>query len=489
MEVNDELAVLRRAIPAAIDAIAVGGRVVVESYHSLEDRAGQAGVHAGLRSTVPEDLPFVPEGSEPALRLVTRGAEKADQAEIEENPRAASVRLRAIERVSNDRGVAYMSSSRPPAAIARRSPRIAEAAVERARLTVVPRRRTRAARMPFVMLVSLVLLGGRDRAAAVQHLDAAGVVRDHRARGAGDHADRPRADAADGARRAARPPARRRAGPGDGPGAAAADPASLRLSDGKVLGEPCAAPARSTACGSQAAAARQAGRAEPAGPRSCTIAVGSADARPRLGRATAGSDGRNDAQQQPRRRALRPEIPVRPTRPLARAGRSRPRGSLRGSPLFRLRFGFLVIAMVLSVFGARLVQLQGVDPKAYAAMAAAEGMVEVELPADARRHPGPQRRAAGRLGRRDDGGRRPAHDRRPGARAREVPGQPARRRLLHDPAAAARGGEPVRVHRPPGARPRWPPRWSRRRTRRATRASTPDATRSATTRPATSPPT
>jgi cell division protein FtsI (penicillin-binding protein 3) len=54
---------------------------------------------------------------------------------------------------------------------------------------------------------------------------------------------------------------------------------------------------------------------------------------------------------------------------------------MRGSPLFRLRFGFVVIAMVLSVFGARLVQLQGVDPQAYAAMAAAEGMVEVTLPA------------------------------------------------------------------------------------------------------------
>ena len=54
---------------------------------------------------------------------------------------------------------------------------------------------------------------------------------------------------------------------------------------------------------------------------------------------------------------------------------------MRGSPLFRLRFGFVVIAMVLSIFGARLVQLQGVDPNAYAEMAAAEGMVEVDLPA------------------------------------------------------------------------------------------------------------
>ncbi len=66
-----------------------------------------------------------------------------------------------------------------------------------------------------------------------------------------------------------------------------------------------------------------------------------------------------------------------PSRPL-----SRPRGSLRGSPHRRLRFGFLVIAMVLSVFGARLVQLQGVDPNAYAAMAAAEGTVTLSLPAE-----------------------------------------------------------------------------------------------------------
>jgi cell division protein FtsI (penicillin-binding protein 3) len=58
------------------------------------------------------------------------------------------------------------------------------------------------------------------------------------------------------------------------------------------------------------------------------------------------------------------------------------RGTLRGSPQPRLRFGFLVIAMVLSVFGARLVQLQGVDPNAYAAMAAAEGTVTLDLPAE-----------------------------------------------------------------------------------------------------------
>jgi cell division protein FtsI (penicillin-binding protein 3) len=59
-----------------------------------------------------------------------------------------------------------------------------------------------------------------------------------------------------------------------------------------------------------------------------------------------------------------------------------PRGTRRGSPQLRLRVGFVVIAMVLSVFGARLVQLQGVDPNSYAAMAAAESMENVVLPAE-----------------------------------------------------------------------------------------------------------
>ena len=108
MEVNDELAVLRRALPAAIDAIAVGGRVVVESYHSLEDRLVKRAFVDATRSDVPDDLPFVPAGHEPAFRLLTRGAEKADPAEVDHNPRAASVRLRALERLtpSPHRGVA-----------------------------------------------------------------------------------------------------------------------------------------------------------------------------------------------------------------------------------------------------------------------------------------------------------------------------------------------------------------------------------------------
>jgi 16S rRNA (cytosine1402-N4)-methyltransferase len=104
IEVNDELSVLRRALPAAIGAIGVGGRVVVMSYHSLEDRLVKQAFTEHTRSDVPPDMPFVPEGHEPALRLVTRGSEKASAAEIEENPRAASVRLRAVERVHPSTG-------------------------------------------------------------------------------------------------------------------------------------------------------------------------------------------------------------------------------------------------------------------------------------------------------------------------------------------------------------------------------------------------
>jgi 16S rRNA (cytosine1402-N4)-methyltransferase len=99
MEVNDELAVLRRAIPAAVEAVGVGGRVVVESYHSLEDRLVKRVFTSVTQLDVPPDLPFVPEGMQPTHRLLTRGAERADEAEIAQNPRAASVRLRAVERV------------------------------------------------------------------------------------------------------------------------------------------------------------------------------------------------------------------------------------------------------------------------------------------------------------------------------------------------------------------------------------------------------
>lgn len=99
IEVNDELGAVRRAIPAAVEALGVGGRVVVMSYQSLEDRIVKQAFTAVTTSTVPPDLPVVPAGLEPSHRLLTRGAERATEAEIEENQRAAPVRLRAVERV------------------------------------------------------------------------------------------------------------------------------------------------------------------------------------------------------------------------------------------------------------------------------------------------------------------------------------------------------------------------------------------------------
>jgi 16S rRNA (cytosine1402-N4)-methyltransferase len=99
IEVNDELGVLRRAVPGAIEAIALGGRVVVMSYHSLEDRMVKQEFARRTTTNVPPDVPVVPEEYQPELRLLTRGAEKASPAEITENPRATSVRLRAVERV------------------------------------------------------------------------------------------------------------------------------------------------------------------------------------------------------------------------------------------------------------------------------------------------------------------------------------------------------------------------------------------------------
>ncbi len=97
--VNDELRVLERALPAAIDALAVGGRIVVMSYQSLEDRLAKQALRTRATSAAPLDLPVVPAGYEPELRLLTRGAEGATAEENEHNPRAASVRLRAAERV------------------------------------------------------------------------------------------------------------------------------------------------------------------------------------------------------------------------------------------------------------------------------------------------------------------------------------------------------------------------------------------------------
>lgn len=99
IEVNDELRGLSRFLPAALASLAVGGRIAVLSYHSLEDRQVKQ-TFAGLaHDRAPRDMPVVPEHLRPELQLLTRGAEKPDAEEIETNPRAASARLRAALRI------------------------------------------------------------------------------------------------------------------------------------------------------------------------------------------------------------------------------------------------------------------------------------------------------------------------------------------------------------------------------------------------------
>ncbi len=99
IEVNGELDALRAAVPSALDALTVGGRVVVLSYHSLEDRIVKQAFAALAVDRTPQDLPVPLPEAGPQLRLLTRGAESASDEEIAANPRAASVRLRAAERI------------------------------------------------------------------------------------------------------------------------------------------------------------------------------------------------------------------------------------------------------------------------------------------------------------------------------------------------------------------------------------------------------
>jgi len=103
IEVNGELEVLDRAIPGALDALALGGRIVVMSYQSLEDRLVKQYLQAAATSTAPPGLPVIPEELQPWLKLLTRGAELATEEEIEENRRAAPVRLRVAERIRETR--------------------------------------------------------------------------------------------------------------------------------------------------------------------------------------------------------------------------------------------------------------------------------------------------------------------------------------------------------------------------------------------------
>ncbi|MFJ6751900.1 MULTISPECIES: 16S rRNA (cytosine(1402)-N(4))-methyltransferase RsmH [unclassified Streptomyces] len=102
IEVNGELASVERAIPAAVKSLAVGGRIAVLSYQSLEDRLVKQVFAAGAANTAPAGLPVVPEQYQPRLKLLTRGAELPTEEEVAENRRAAPARLRGAERIRED---------------------------------------------------------------------------------------------------------------------------------------------------------------------------------------------------------------------------------------------------------------------------------------------------------------------------------------------------------------------------------------------------
>jgi len=99
IEVNGELEVLTRTMPAAIESLNVGGRILVLAYHSLEDRIVKQSLAAASTSSAPVDLPIELPEHAPILKLVVKGAELASDSEIAENPRSASVRLRAAEKI------------------------------------------------------------------------------------------------------------------------------------------------------------------------------------------------------------------------------------------------------------------------------------------------------------------------------------------------------------------------------------------------------
>jgi 16S rRNA (cytosine1402-N4)-methyltransferase len=99
--VNDELGALESGLAAAVDLLRPGGRLVVLSYHSLEDRIVKRFFQAERKGcTCPPEAPVCVCGRQPRLRLVTRPSLTASAAEVAANPRARSARLRAVERLA-----------------------------------------------------------------------------------------------------------------------------------------------------------------------------------------------------------------------------------------------------------------------------------------------------------------------------------------------------------------------------------------------------
>ncbi len=100
IETNDELGTITRALPAALELLNVSARLVVMSFQSLEDRIVKQLFVASTTSGTPRNLPFELPEYAAKFSMITRGSETPTDAELEENSRSQSVRLRAIERVA-----------------------------------------------------------------------------------------------------------------------------------------------------------------------------------------------------------------------------------------------------------------------------------------------------------------------------------------------------------------------------------------------------
>jgi 16S rRNA (cytosine1402-N4)-methyltransferase len=109
--VNSELDALSAMLPAALEALAVDGRIVVMAYQSLEDRIVKRAFADATSSSTPSGLPIELPGHAAQFALLTRGAERADDTEIQRNPRSAAVRLRAVQRVQPNSDAARWGGS------------------------------------------------------------------------------------------------------------------------------------------------------------------------------------------------------------------------------------------------------------------------------------------------------------------------------------------------------------------------------------------
>ena len=98
--VNDELGAVERMLASAIDRLNPGGRLAVITFHSLEDRIVKTAFQEAARGcTCPKDFPVCVCGKKPKVKLITRHPIVADEAELAENPRARSAKLRVAEKL------------------------------------------------------------------------------------------------------------------------------------------------------------------------------------------------------------------------------------------------------------------------------------------------------------------------------------------------------------------------------------------------------